>query len=99
MCLKELRDGDIFARVGGEEFALILQDSTKNIAMKVGERIRSVIESTPCITGNEKIYITVSAGCINSGNKTPDSESLYRKADEALFKAKADGRNRIVYYT
>ena len=74
----------------GTASLLILQDSTKNIAMRVGERIRSVIESTPCITGNEKIVITVSAGCITSNNKNPNSESLYRKADEALFEAKCN---------
>ncbi len=98
LCLKELRDGDIFARVGGEEFALLLQNSTEKIALKVGERIRSTVESTPCITGNEEINITVSGVCVTCHDKKINSDSLYKNADESLFEAKNSGRNRIICY-
>lgn len=99
LCLKELRDGDIFARVGGEEFALILKNSTEKTALKVGNRIRIAVKSTPCTVKENIINITVSAGCISYTDMELDSKSLYKKADIALYKAKDSGRDRIICFT
>lgn len=99
LCLRELREGDYFARIGGEEFALILQDSTECIARKVGERILAAVESIPCVTKENKISITTSAGCISYIDNKLDSQAFYKKADEALYMAKECGRNRIICFS
>jgi len=93
-----LRDGDVAARYGGEEFAVALQGIDTSAALAVAERIRSRTESTlislaPGITDR----ITVSIGIAAAPHEAHDRVTLLRLADEALYRAKQDGRNRIVY--
>ncbi len=99
LCLKELREGDSFSRVGGEEFALILQNASEKIALKVGERIRKSVEQHPCRTEGFEISITVSAGCTSYTDSKINSKTLYKITDAALYKAKKSGRNRITCHS
>tara|TARA_R110002110_G_scaffold415807_1_gene656414 strand:- start:28061 stop:29113 length:1053 start_codon:yes stop_codon:yes gene_type:complete len=107
ICLKEvaqtiktslLRDKDIAARYGGEEFSLILPDTSKEDAMLVGERVRSNIEAL-CLknVGSPKGYVSVSLG-VSCAPPNIDfvSESLVAAADDALYRAKEQGRNTVV---
>jgi diguanylate cyclase (GGDEF)-like protein len=92
-----LREGDIAARYGGEEFAVALYGVDASAAMVVAERIRSRTETTlislaPGITDR----ITVSIGIASAPHQAHDRVTLLRLADEALYRAKADGRNRVV---
>jgi len=96
--LSKLREGETVARVGGEEFAMLLpHTSAKNAAMGA-ERIRQAIGQTTLETDNEgKLAVTVSAGvACTADHASHGAETIYRLADEALYLAKKQGRNRIV---
>lgn len=84
---------DVVARMGGEEFAILLYDSSAEIAMTVAERLRSAIEGTTIPVGKELIRMTVSLGVAISTEQST-FESLHKSADEALYRAKREGRNR-----
>ncbi len=89
------RPRDIVARFGGEEFALVLPDTTPEGARKVIEDILADTAGTPVsTTGGETVTMTLSAGltCLQPGDSASD---LFRRADEALYRAKAAGRNRV----
>ncbi len=91
-----MRDGDIAARYGGEEFAVFLPGIGIAAAAAIAERIRIRTESTiislsPGITDR----ITISIGIATAPDQAHDRVTLLRLADEALYRAKADGRNRV----
>ena len=96
--LSKQREGETVARVGGEEFALLLRNtSAKNAAMGA-ERIRQAISQTTLETDSGgKLAVTVSAGvACTMDHAAHDAESIYRLADQALYQAKEQGRNRVV---
>jgi diguanylate cyclase (GGDEF)-like protein len=93
-----MRDGDLAARYGGEEFAVMLPRVDPATAVTIAERIRARTESTtmslaPGITDRITVSIGVAAAPLQALERT----SLLRIADEALYQAKAAGRNRVVY--
>lgn len=100
---KGSRDGDITGRVGGEEFALVLPKTDRAAGEKVLERIRKKLEKTPCVyTGEDgkpaQLTVTVSMGFVEIRPGTQETlENLLKKADEGLYAAKEQGRNRVVF--
>jgi diguanylate cyclase (GGDEF)-like protein len=93
-----MREGDLAARYGGEEFAVMLPGVDPAVAVTIAERIRARTESTimslaPGITDR----ITVSIGVAMAPIQALEGISLLRIADDALYQAKTDGRNRVVY--
>jgi diguanylate cyclase (GGDEF)-like protein len=90
------RAGDTVARIGGEEFALILTRTASVGAMTAAERTRVLISDGPVSTSAGELDVTVSVGvaCAGAGIGF-DAQKLYRSADEALYDAKRDGRNRV----
>jgi diguanylate cyclase (GGDEF)-like protein/PAS domain S-box-containing protein len=90
-----LRDSDIFGRIGGEEFAIVLIEAEQKTALLTAERIRSLIETLDIKTEKETVQITVSIGLtfFKSGD---DMSTLSKRSDEALYSAKRSGRNRVV---
>jgi diguanylate cyclase (GGDEF)-like protein len=93
-----MRNGDVAARYGGEEFAVLLPSVDPEAAVTIAERIRARTGSTivslgPGITDR----ITVSIGVAAAPIQAIEGISLLRIADEALYQAKTDGRNRVVY--
>jgi len=99
----ELRGVDILARYGGEEFALLLQDLNLQGAKQIAERIRATIENTEIISDNKVIPVTVSIGVselsqVKENEQDADklSYKLTETADNALYKAKENGRNQVV---
>lgn len=89
---------NIFAfRIGGEEFALLLKDYCVNDAYKICEGMRSIMESSsvPEVDYNK---VTYSCGLACMDKVYSDGQSLYRAADEALYKAKNSGKNRTMIY-
>jgi len=88
---KRIRETDAFFRVGGEEFAVLLRDAKLETAKKLAEELRELIESTPIM---ENYTVTCSMG-VASLNKDESTDSWMRRADNALYKAKENGRNRI----
>jgi len=90
------RAGDTVARIGGEEFALILTRTSEEGAMAAAERTRSLISDSPVATSAGTLRVTVSAGVAWAGAESGfDAPRLYRSADEALYAAKREGRNRV----
>ncbi len=93
---ERLRSSDLVARYGGEEFVVILEDCELPGAVAVAEDIRATLESR-VIEGpdGERLGARVSAGCAAIDPGAPTREALLRAADEALFRAKRAGRNRV----
>jgi diguanylate cyclase (GGDEF)-like protein len=91
-----VRDHDVVYRYGGEEFAVLLPGSTAGEAEAAAERLRAAIERTPFFGEHQQPNgrLTVSLG-LAVGRGTNSAE-LQRRADEALYQAKRDGRNRVV---
>lgn len=90
-----VRAGDVLARIGGEEFAVLLPETSPSDAGRVAERIRSAVENLALQSEEHKrIHPTVSVG-IATSPAGGDIEALLREADAALYRAKQAGRNRI----
>lgn len=94
-CINTVRGNDVVARLGGEEFALLLTDADNHIAGDVAERVRKAIEKLCISTADGQIVkITASVG-IAFGQPGLTAIDLLANADVALYKAKAAGRNRL----
>jgi diguanylate cyclase (GGDEF)-like protein/PAS domain S-box-containing protein len=90
------RQVDVVARIGGEEFAVLLPSSTLAGAAAVAERLRKLVESQPATFDGTPVACTVSAGIAAiDENETLDLDTLIKRADQALYAAKANGRNRV----
>ncbi|QRY82212.1 GGDEF domain-containing protein [Pseudomonas sp. PDNC002] len=90
------RNGDSVARLGGEEFLLLLPDTSQPQARLIAEKVRRLLEETPLPMKDGLLYLTASFGiaCLDSG--VPGTYAcLYAAADKALYRAKASGRNRV----
>jgi two-component system cell cycle response regulator len=96
-CIKgNVRKEELFARYGGEEFAVVLPETTCDGAVNLCERLRAVIESQP-FRYEDKVYnVTISLGvATTAGDDTMTPSGLLRIADEKLYEAKREGRNRV----
>lgn len=94
--LTEMRMIDTAARIGGEEFALLLPGTGQARALKLLERVQAVIQDFEIICGDARIIMTMSMGVASyRGKLTPDPVKLLAEADKALYRAKRAGKNRI----
>ncbi len=92
------RPDDIVARYGGEEFVIALPVSTARLASEIAERIRSNLAGRRDIAGDADIRITASLGMAYApSGRSPSLFALIRTADQALYQAKLNGRNRVVF--
>jgi diguanylate cyclase (GGDEF)-like protein len=92
----EIRRGDLLARYGGDEFVAVLPYTRRSRAMELAERLRRVIETLPIeVTGGKNIKATASFGvaCLS---RHANGENLLKEADAMLYRAKANGRNRVM---
>ncbi len=91
-----LREGDSMARLGGDEFLILLPGADLGDAREVAERIRMAVASVEVHTATSPLRTTVSVGAASWPEAAaPDGAELVRLADEALFAAKEEGRNRV----
>ena len=94
---RSLRAEDVFARFGGEEFAVVLRGIHLSGARKLAERLRIGLERSAIAAEDTHIRVTLSAGCASLAcAPRPSAEELVRIADRRLYAAKAGGRNRVV---
>lgn len=93
-----LRDTDTPARVGGEEFAVLLTNTPLSEALIALERIRHTLDETPIQVGDRTIYATVSIGAVQWNANHLDVDGMLAHADAALYAAKRHGRNRVQLY-
>lgn len=92
----ESRTADLVARTGGEEFILLLPDTTLNGAVDVAERLRQAVEESCLEFEGKPVRYTISIGVASLGVEQPTWGSMLRAADKALYEAKASGRNRVM---
>ena len=89
-----MRPYDSFGRFGGEEFLVLVPGSGERELREVLERIRSVIGSAPIVVDGHELAVTVSLGGARRGRESADG--LIARADDALYSAKEQGRDRVV---
>jgi diguanylate cyclase (GGDEF)-like protein len=90
-----MRRYDIFGRLGGEEFAALLVDTSRERALAVAEQIRSSFVEVTAVVEGKPVVATVSIGVVISYDAVLDLSALLAQADHALYRAKDNGRNRI----
>jgi two-component system cell cycle response regulator len=93
-----IRGIDLACRYGGEEFVVVMPETDASFAYAVAERLRKSIETTPIEISRApgKLNITISIGIAASEGEGDTAEALLRRADQALYSAKRNGRNRVV---
>ncbi len=92
---KTLRQSDLFARYGGDEFIILLPETDMIGAQQLAQRIGNELADAPIVTTPSPFHITASIGIAVTSPSCQDLEGLVHLADEALYQAKKSGRNRI----
>ena len=95
ICMALFRPQDSVARVGGEEFCILLSETALEQALVIAERLREIISATGIPVENSVLNITVSIGISEVNAADTAYLDVMNRADKALYKAKAEGRNRI----
>lgn len=95
-CAATLRGGDLFGRIGGEEFAALFLRCRPEQALPIAERLQRNIGQLVFEADGEIFRITVSQGLVGLGPEDADLGALYARADAAMYQAKRQGKNRIV---
>ncbi|WED23898.1 diguanylate cyclase [Vibrio sp. JC009] len=96
LCESSLRKGDYLARIGGEEFAILLSNTEYENAHSICTRICKLVREVPFIDNGKSIGFSVSIGCTTLSEDAKEFEKLLEMADRALYQAKQSGRNRVV---
>jgi two-component system cell cycle response regulator len=93
---KVIRGIDLFCRLGGEEFVVVMPDTTLDTAMKIAERVRQAVEKDvfSVMAEGRSIPVTVSIGLAERGRDV-GMDGLIRRADKALYRSKDSGRNKV----
>lgn len=94
-CMATMRRSDIFGRIGGEEFGLLLPETDAEEAREAADRIRRMVESTIIQVGGTEVRATVSLGVAPRPASTESVATWFSEADIALYEAKQFGRNRV----
>jgi diguanylate cyclase (GGDEF)-like protein len=93
-----IRETDIHGRIGGEEFAIILPDTDLGMAGELAEDIRKILEATEVMVEGKALKMTASFGVAKLESASDDINFIMKRADEALYRAKKSGRNKVVVY-
>jgi diguanylate cyclase (GGDEF)-like protein len=99
LLLATFRLVDVVARVGGEEFAVLLPSCELDGALTVAERLRAMVMRHPVGFDGAAIEYTISAGVAVCDGEALSLETLMKRADQAMYAAKAGGRNRVEHWT
>jgi two-component system, cell cycle response regulator len=95
---RSIRGIDLACRYGGEEFVIVMPETDMTVAAMVAERLRRRIAAEPfaIAQGSRRIPVTISIGIAGLRDKDDTPANLLKRADQALYRAKRDGRNRVV---
>ncbi|MGC9491169.1 GGDEF domain-containing protein, partial [Vibrio genomosp. F10] len=94
-----LEDSGCFGRIGGEEFAVILYDTSVNNAALVAEKLRKKLEESQLIVSGESIELTISIGVTQVFSSDDDIKNILARADNAMYHSKNTGRNKVSIYS
>jgi diguanylate cyclase (GGDEF)-like protein len=92
-----IRRSDLLARFGGEEFVMLASRTPPAGAVAVAERMRRAVAERPCHAEGVSVRVTVSVGAASLAGSDDDARSLFCRADEAVYRAKQAGRDRVVF--
>lgn len=95
-CKAALRETDIIARIGGEEFAIVLLESDLETAKDAALRVQQNVSEAKVRYGDAEIQVTISMGIGIRREEDTNVDSIFKRADDALYSAKNSGRNKIV---
>jgi len=95
---KGIRESDLLARYGGEEFILLALNGQAPRAGEAAERLRRLVETSELPTDAGPLKLTISLGVAAFESGSPSLDEVIKQADEALYEAKRNGRNRIVFH-
>jgi two-component system cell cycle response regulator len=94
---RNLRSFDLVARIGGEEFVVVMPDTPPERARRIAERLRLKVEKEPFVVGGgTPIAVTISVGVTTGALEDGFAADLVKRADEAMYQAKHAGRNRVM---
>ncbi|WP_052452234.1 GGDEF domain-containing protein [Noviherbaspirillum autotrophicum] len=96
ICKETLRETDVFARFGGEEFIMALPNSDSTAACAAAERLRTTMMEQTIVVSDTPLRITLSCGVSQFRAQEASIDETLKRADEALYEAKNSGRNRVV---
>ncbi|GLQ52102.1 diguanylate cyclase [Dyella flava] len=99
ICRRQLRPTDLFGRLGGEEFGILLHECTRDQGMAIADRIRIAVETSPIEVDGSVASLSASIGLASTDIYGYELQRLCREADAALYRAKRSGRNRVVTNT
>jgi diguanylate cyclase (GGDEF)-like protein len=91
------RHSDVLGRVGGEEFSVLLLESSLHRGIEVAERLRQQVEKSPLQLDNTTVSYTVSIGVTTVCASDDSLDAVMRRADAALYRAKRNGRNQVEF--
>ena len=93
-----MRPYDLVGRYGGEEFLIVLPETSKDDACRMAERIRSAVEEQAVVLLEDRtLRRTVSVGVASYPEDALNADELLQRADEALYRAKREGKNRVTW--
>ena len=95
-CQEILRKVDVLGRYGGDEFAILLVEATRQEALEAAERVRHAVENLRVHSSQGELGVTISVGVAQLGTIHPDLETLLHRADQAMYAAKEAGGNCMV---
>jgi diguanylate cyclase (GGDEF)-like protein/PAS domain S-box-containing protein len=96
---QELRESDVFARFGGDEFIILVANNSVEAVRNLVERIRAKLEALTIMANGHEIKVTISAGIADLRPDIDSSTKLVNRTDQALYRAKQGGRNRVMFST
>ena len=94
-CRENIREIDLFARFGGDEFALVVPEANREQAYQAVERVRAAVAAMSIDVDGKRVSLTMSAGISSLTDEHESLDTLLVRADRFLYRAKEDGRNRV----